>query len=105
MWLGELVTQPLLLLRGQIPNTGTWDSPSHLLNAAGGPSFLLYFIWGPSVHLLPLPLQQAPGDQQYNALFHHMHQKPSEIFCKLYQEGVENRNIPKFQFLRFDKNL
>lgn len=82
---GKLVpTQPLLLLRGQMLNTGL-DSPSHLLNAAGGLSFLLHLISSPSVHLpTPHPFQHTSGDL-YNALFHHRitnHKKYSANFIK-----------------------
>lgn len=54
VWQGEVVTQPHLLLRGEVPKAATWDSPSHLLTAAGEPSFLLHFIFRPSAHQLPL---------------------------------------------------
>lgn len=98
---GELAIQPLLSLRGQRLNAGTWGSPSHLLNAAGEPSFFppSAKVGEPESSDPPPPPLHTPGDQHIMLSFIKANLK---IFCKCYQEGAESGNIPEFLFWRFD---
>lgn len=98
---GELAIQPLLSLRGQRLNAGTWGSPSHLLNAAGEPSFFppSAKVGEPESSDPPPPPLHTPGDQHIMLSFIKANLK---IFCKCYQEGAESGNIPEFLFRCFD---
>ena len=93
-----------LVARGTDAEHWNLDSPSHLLNAAGGLSFLLHLIPGPSIHPSASPSSAAhpPGDR-HNALFHQCITNRMKHFANLIEKVLKNGNIPEFQFRHFDK--
>lgn len=88
-------TQPLLLLRDRCW-TRELDGPSHLLNPAGGLSFLLHLIFRPPVH---------PAGDQYKAPFHQCITNHMQYSAYGIKEVLKMERIPEFLFYHVLNNL